>query len=202
MTDDKYLTRQTLLMRAKARSDQAAWEEFIEVYQAFIFHVIKRMNIRLDDQEDLVQEVLVLLWEKLESYNPEKGRFRSWLSFVIRNVVLNFIKKNNSQLKKIDRLAKDPSHDFSKEKTKDSEIDKLIEDEWKLHVSTLAFENIRSLFSGKAIEVFEMSLKGLSLNQISDELELPYNSVKVLKSRVKSRYMAEVKRLIHNFEEC
>ena len=202
MTDNEYLTRQTLLMRAKNRSDEQAWDEFVEIYKRFIYHIINRMNVRYDDREDLAQDVLMRLWEKLSTYDPEKGRFRSWLSFVIRNTVLNYVNKKKSDLKKIDRLTHDPSQNPEIKAGNNSEIDKMIEDEWKIHVSTLAFENIKGLFSGKAIEVFELSLKGLTNEEISKQLDIAPDSLKVLKSRVKSRYMAEVKRLINNFEEC
>lgn len=202
MTEDNYITRQTLLMRAINRSDEQAWNEFVEVYKRFIHHIIHRMNVPYDDREDLAQDVLMRLWEKLGTYDPEKGRFRSWLSYVIRNTVLNYVSKNKTNLKKIDRLTNDPSQNPEMKAGNNSEIEEMIEEEWKVHISTLAFENIKGLFSGKAINVFELSLKGLKNDEISQELDLPASSLKVLKSRVKSRYMAEVKRLINNFEEC
>ena len=201
MSDNEYLTRQTLLMRAKNRDDEQAWQEFIEIYKPFIFHIINRMNVAYDDREDLAQDVLIRLWEKLGTYDTDKGRFRSWLSFVIRNIVLNHIKKNKSNISKLDRLSNDPSQNPKLKQDFESDIDKMIEDEWKIHISTMAMENIKQLFSGNAIEVFELSLSGISSEEISQRLDIKIESIKVLKSRVKSRYMAEIKRLINNFEE-
>ncbi len=196
MNNDQYVTRQTLLMRARNRDDQDAWGEFVVVYQRFIYHVLNRMNVSENDFDDIVQEVLVRLWEKLGTYDPEKARFRSWLSFVIRNIVLNYIKKNNIRIEKMAQLA-----DESKESTRSqSEIDKMIEREWKLHISNLAMQTIKELFSGKAMEVFSLSLQGLDSEDISRHLNIARDSVKVLKSRVKNRYMSEVKRLINEYE--
>lgn len=196
--NDEYVTRQTLLMRARNRNDHDAWSEFVEVYQHFIFHVLNRMNVSENDFKDLVQEVLVRLWEKFGSYEPEKARFRSWLSFVIRNIVLNSIKKNSIRTEKMSQFA----DESDKYVTHQSDVEKMIEREWKLHISNLAMTTIKELFSGKAVEVFELSLQGFASDEISKRLNIARSSVKVLKSRVKSRYMAEVHRLINELEGC
>lgn len=196
MNEDKYVTRKTLLMRAKNRNDQDAWEEFVEVYRRFIYHVLNRMNVNENDFDDMVQEVLLRLWEKLGTYDPEKARFRSWLSFVIRNIVINSIRKKSLHVEKMEQLT-----DQLSSKSSQTEVEKMIEREWKLHVSNMAMTAIKELFSGKAVQVFELSLQGLDNAQISVKLGIGQNSVKVLKSRVKSRYMAEVQRLITEFEE-
>lgn len=196
MNDDKYVTRKTLLMRAKNRDDQDAWEEFVEVYRRFIYHVLNRMNVNDNDFDDMVQEVLLRLWEKLGTYDPEKARFRSWLSFVIRNIVINSIRKKSLHVEKMEQLT-----DRLSSKSSQTEVEKMVEREWKLHVSNMAMMTIKELFSGKAVQVFELSLLGLDNSQIGVKLGIGQNSVKVLKSRVKSRYMAEVQRLITEFEE-
>lgn len=196
MNDDKYVTRKTLLMRAKNRDDQDAWEEFVEVYRRFIYHVLNRMNVNDNDFDDMVQEILLRLWEKLGTYDPEKARFRSWLSFVIRNIVINSIRKKSLHVEKMEQLT-----DRLSAKSSQTEVEKMIEREWKLHVSNMAMMTIKELFSGKAVQVFELSLLGLDNSQIGVKLGIGQNSVKVLKSRVKSRYMAEVQRLITEFEE-
>ena len=200
MTDDKYLTRQTLLIRAQNQSDHEAWAEFIEVYKAFIYHILKRMNVKQADVDDLTQEILLRLWEKLDSYDASKGRFRTWMSFVIRNLVLNSIQKNNTRAQKLNQLAEDPSQPINFKENSDSELKKTIEREWKLYISNMALENIRELFSTNALEVFERSLNGQKNPQIVEELQLTESTVKVLKHRVKNRYITEVKRLITEFE--
>lgn len=197
MIEDNYRTRQTLLIRLHNQNDQKAWEEFIEVYQRFIYHILNRMQVHANDLDDLVQDVLLRLWKKLASYDPKKAKFRSWLSFVIRNTVLNDINKNKIRHQKLNQFSEDSK--LSKQPV--TEIDLLIEHEWKRHISNLAMTRVSTLFSGKAIDVFKYSLEGDSNEEISLKLNIKPDSVKVLKSRVKSRYMHEVKRLIHDFEE-
>ena len=47
---------------------------------------------RADCAEDLTQDVLLLLSQRLPHYHhePERGRFRSWLQAVVHNVVTDF----------------------------------------------------------------------------------------------------------------
>ena len=85
--------------------------------------------------------------------------------------------------------------------TSPAEIDNIIELEWKSHVSKLAFENVQKIFSGKAIDVFQLSTKGYTNQVISEKLDIKLDTVKVLKSRVKSRYIVELKKIIHEHEE-
>ena len=58
----------------------------------------------------------------------------------------------------------------------------------------------KKFFSGKAIEVFKLSSKGMSSSEISSELDIPVNTVYVLRNRVKVRLMSEMKNLRQSLE--
>ena len=189
-------TRQTLLMRAKNPDDHQAWEEFIEVYKRFIYHILHRMNIHENDFDDLVQEILLRLWKKLGSYNPEEGRFRSWLARVIRNLVLDYLDSADRRNRKHDLMEKEAYLYTASQ----SEQEKMIKKEWKLYLSKIALENMRKVFSGHAVDVLALSIKGVSNDDISKQLNIKPASVRVLKSRVNSRFLEEVKRLIRELE--
>ena len=196
MSDD-FTTRQTLLKRARNQSDNDAWEEFAAVYKTFICHILQQMKVI--DIEDLAQDVLLKLWKKLSSYDPAKARFRTWLSSVVRNIVLDHLRSYNSRCQREKKLVDEPSSYLNSSSS--SEIEKLIEQEWKAHLSNLALTNLKKLFSETAMAVFKMSLESQTPDQISQKLNIKRESVKVLKSRVRTRYVEEVKRLIRNFEE-
>ncbi|NQZ59514.1 MAG: sigma-70 family RNA polymerase sigma factor [Lentisphaeraceae bacterium] len=197
MPDKQYKTSQTLLLRARNSHDKNAWNEFSEAYRPFIYHVLKCMQVHQDDIDDLHQDILIRLWKKLALYDSGKGKFRSWLSFVVRNIVLNSFQKSETRIEKMAQLAKH----YEDNAASHTEVEKMIEREWKTHLLKLALENIQSLFSGKAVEAFELSLQGQNNTEIALNLKLTLNSVKALKNRVKIRYVAELKRLINNFEE-
>ena len=92
MVNDKYITRQTLLVRARDPENGDAWEEFIKFYKPFICQILHKMNININDFDDLVQEVLLKLWKGLGKYDNDKAKFRTWLSYVTRNTVISFFR--------------------------------------------------------------------------------------------------------------
>ena len=155
------------------------------------------MNINENDFDDLVQEVLLRLWKKLGTYNPDEGRFRSWLARVIRNLVLDYL-DSDSRRKRKHELAEQESYIYT---VPQSEQEKMIEKEWKLYLTNLALDNMRKVFSGNAVDVLALSFKGMSNDQISEKLKIKPASVRVLKSRVHSRFIEEVKRLIRDLEQ-
>jgi RNA polymerase sigma-70 factor (ECF subfamily) len=199
-SDDKYLTSQTLLMRAKNPDDHQAWEDFVAFYQRFIYHILHKMNISLNDFDDLVQVVLLRLWESLKNYEKMDCKFRSWLSQVTRNTVLNYLDKQQRQVKRQSQMGEYQDMQLKLNSYGDGELERLIENEWRAYVSTMALENIRKLFSGVAVEAFLLSQKEVSGDDIARELGIKKDSAYVLISRVKSKFIAEMKRLIHEME--
>jgi len=189
-----YITRNSLLLRACDKENYKAWEDFIEVYRRFIYFLLRKMSISDNDIDDLFQRVSMHLWKALPKYDRSKGKFRNWLSTLIRNEVLNYFRSLNSQKAKLTLGDEVIAID-------EPAIDKLIEDEWEKYILTMALENLEKVFSGQAIEVFRLSLAGLSNQEIAGKTDIKLDSVKVLKSRVKGRCIEEIKRLIEEFEQ-
>ena len=88
--EDLYLTRKTLLMRACDQKDQQAWEEFVAYYRPFIGIILRYLYVKEHDIDDLSQTVIINLWKKLDSFDADRSKFRTWLSTVIRNAVTTF----------------------------------------------------------------------------------------------------------------
>ncbi len=189
----EWATRQTLLQRAQNPDDNQAWEEFISYYHDFIQVLIYKLNFIGDDTDDLTQMILLNLWKNLEKYDKERASFRNWMGVIIRNTTVNYYRKRTNQ-------AKHDSIEVYLDKTPQSELDMIIEKEWKSYVCDLAFKKMQQLFSGNAIEVFDLSMQGLSTEAIAEKLELKKDSVYVLKNRVKKKFKEEVRALVTHLE--
>ena len=200
---DQFLTRETLLSRAKNQDDATAWEDFVNYYKDFIFIVIRHMNIPYADCEDLIQETLLKIWKNLQKFDVDNDRakFRTWLSTVIRNTVLNYIDKKNRNYKKQElvREEQEVRPDLFNQ-SNGSQLDEFIEKEWQVYVTNLAMKKIEPLFSPQAIEAFKRSLDGESTESIAEILNIKPNSVYKLKNRVKGRLILEIKALKRELE--
>ena len=77
-------TRTTLLARLrKDPANEAAWGEFVEHYGRHIHRWCRQWNLQDADAEDVTQEILVKLAQKLRGfvYDPSRS-FRGWLKTI------------------------------------------------------------------------------------------------------------------------
>ena len=181
-------TRLTLLEKIRDRHDEQSWEDFVDTYRPFVYSVCRQMNVNHYDAEELTQDVLLKLWEKLPEFQYSKsGRFRGWLCTVTGNAVKNFFRgnqrRNERQQKYCDTEIDTP------------EIEKIAEENWKKYAVVRAMENIRPLFSELVIEAFEMLNQGKSRTEVAQALDIPANRVSVYKERVLRRLSAEIRRI-------
>ena len=194
---ENWNTKASLLERAQNQEDHSAWDEFVNFYKNFIRVVIVKSGINFDDIDDLVQDVLVKVWKGLPNYEYRKNqtKFRTWLSVIIRNILRDYIDKKKR--KGGDKLELDEG--IICELTTDR-IEEKIQEEWKVHLTNLAIENVKKCFSGQAIDVFLLSLKGDDAKQISQKLNVTVDSVYVLRRRVKVALQQEIDKIREKIE--
>lgn len=194
-------TRITLLQRAKDSSDQAVWAELSDYYRGFISMLLKDMRVPMMYHDDLIQEIMLKLWTSINKFNIHEGRarFRTWLSKVIRNCVIDYMKSEKSR-KKREEASGEEDNQFNLFQQKASDLEEIIHQEWMDYMLHKAITHLKKSFSGHAIDIFMMSSQGKTVDEICEALNVPANTVYVLRSRVKSKFMAELKQLRELFE--
>lgn len=197
---DALNTRVSLLQRARDGSNELAWEELLGFYNPFISKVLGSMGFKGADLDDARQQVVLRLWKGLKTYHrdEQRAKFRTWFARLIRNTALNIIRSKNRQ-------PEGPSLDDENTGqamvlSDDPEITDKVEQEWQRYVVELAMERVEKMFSGHAITVFKMSLDGKTVEAISEELSIKTNTVYILKHRVKTVLMKEIKALRTDLE--
>src|SRR5437868_15484531 len=79
-------TRASLLLRLRDPQDEAAWEQFVDLYGPLVYGYARKQGLQDADAADLCQDVLGAVAGavgRLE-YDPAKGTFRNWLFTVVR----------------------------------------------------------------------------------------------------------------------
>ena len=142
---------------------------------------------------------MLSLWKRLPELDVEKLRFRNYLSTVTKNTVLNFIRSRKRRIEREEKALADTTLTYL-DSIRLPDIEEIAEKEWRIHLTHLALENIEPLFSKNAINVFKLSLKGLTAQQIADQEEITLSTVNTLKSRVKARFKSELDQLRHELE--
>src|SRR6476646_2799972 len=85
-------TRFTLLTQLRQDpTDQAGWDEFVERYGRHIYRWCRQWKLQDADAEDVTQDVLVKLTQKLRTfaYDPSRS-FRAWLKTVAHHAWRDF----------------------------------------------------------------------------------------------------------------
>ncbi|MCM8531604.1 MAG: RNA polymerase sigma factor [Lentisphaeraceae bacterium] len=199
---ENWQTRQTLLQRAKNPDDHKAWEDFEQYYREFIRMVLFQMNCRVNDHADLVQDILVKIWKTLPelNYDRDRARFRTWLSHLIRNKVIDYFRKEKRISKKQERVQEESEVDKASKIVSEPELENIIRKEWEVYIVKLALQNISSLFTDRAIEAFQLGMDGVKTVDIAAKIGIKENSVIKLRNRVKQRLIKEIQHLREELE--
>lgn len=197
---DQYNTRQTLIQRIKDQPDEKSWDEFVRIYRPYIYAIIRNMNVSVDDIDDLVQQVCIKVWKNISGMElTATHRFRSWLSSVTINCTRDYFRKSARDAARVEKASEDESLNYLR-LVDEPEIDRIAQREWEIHLTNLAMENIEPLFTQKTIEVFMLSLDGLSAKEIAAKTELSENAVYYQKNRFKRRLVLEIAHLREELE--
>jgi RNA polymerase sigma factor (sigma-70 family) len=81
-----------LIRRCKA-GDAVAWEELVRGYNRRIYNICYRFTGSADQAEDLTQEVFVRMFRSLNSYDPDKAAFNTWITTLTRNLLVDNFRK-------------------------------------------------------------------------------------------------------------
>lgn len=81
----------TLLERLQRRPDAASWQRLVDIYAPLIRRRLSRTPIQPVDHDDLTQEVLKVVVQKLPDFERRReGSFRAWLRIVTANCLREY----------------------------------------------------------------------------------------------------------------
>lgn len=196
-TQNTYSTRYTLIERIQNGDDHEAWEDFVGHYKPFIYFLLNQMEIHTSDQDDMVQEILIRLHNKVGQYIQERALFRSWLGSVIKNTVKNCLDKNNRR-----RVNDNEVSNSLKilESYSMSEFEERTEQEWKEYITNQAIEQLRPIFSESMVECFRLTLNNVPVEEIAKQLNIKKETVYIIRTRMGKRVMLKMQELIRELE--
>ena len=68
----------------------------VRKYQQRIYWLIRKMVIDHDDADDLVQEVFIKVWQKLDQFRQD-AKLYTWIYRIATNETLNFLRKKRNK---------------------------------------------------------------------------------------------------------
>ena len=191
-----YETRQTLLQKIQQSHNENSWEEFDGIYRPYVAAVIRKLGVSESLIDDLVQDVMLKIWKALPNfeYRPDHCHFRSWLSRICRNTVINFYNKRSSRQ---DRMTEGDEAALAKLSSDSgaNELEDIAEREWRIYVADKAWQNIKDRYQSNAQSIYLLSLEGRSAADIAKELGVAENTVHIYRKRLQAAMQKEILRL-------
>jgi RNA polymerase sigma-70 factor (ECF subfamily) len=80
------------LLKRISERDAVSFQAFYKKYSGLIFASISNVLNDHHDTEDVMQEVLVQVWNKAHLYEPRKGKPLTWLTTLARNRAIDRIR--------------------------------------------------------------------------------------------------------------
>lgn len=110
------------LMAGLAAGDIASLEALYDRYSGLVFSVSLRILLDRQLAEDVTQEVFLRLWRRPWAFQPDRGRFLSWLMSVTRNRAIDE-QRRLSRRDQRERQGDDPAPELPDERVADPAVE-------------------------------------------------------------------------------
>ncbi len=189
-------TRVSLLVRLRDAQDADAWSQFTDIYGPLVFRFGLRYGMQEADAADLVQEVMSQVARSIAKfeYDPQLGKFRSWLYKIAKRTAGRAASKRQRQplgtgdTAVVETLQRIPDDDVDGEK--------LWEKQYQTQLLTWAAEQIHEQFQPHTWQAFwRTAVEGQSPQAVAEQLSLNVGSVYVAKNRVMKRLAAKIREI-------
>ena len=85
------------ILRACLEGDTSSFEMLVEKYQSLVCAITYSAAGRIDESEELAQQVFINAWKNLYQLN-DHSKFKAWLVSITKNIIKDSLKKNNRSI--------------------------------------------------------------------------------------------------------
>jgi RNA polymerase sigma-70 factor (ECF subfamily) len=185
-------TRLSLIARLKDRADESAWTEFVEVYRPVIYRLACRRGLQHADAEDLAQQVLAAVARAVHRWQPDenRGRFRTWLHRIARNLIINRLTRSAPDRASGDEAVQEVLAQQEAPEGPDSE---LLRVESRREVFQWAARHIREEFQPDTwLAFWRTAVEGQGVEEVAEGLGKNPGAVYAARGRVMRRLREKV----------
>ena len=185
----------TLLARLRQHpTDQAAWGVFVERYGRHIYRWCRQWKLQDADAEDVTQDILVKLAQKLRAfaYDPSRS-FRGWLKTLAHHAWRDFVDSPRRA-----RATAGDSQIWELLRTLEAREDLVqrLEEAFDLELLEAANVRVRLRVAPHTWEAFRLvALEGMPVAEVAATVQMQVAMVYVAKSKVQKMLREEIQKL-------
>ena len=189
-------TRASLLVRIRDRQDQGAWAEFVDIYEPVLYRLARQRGFQDADARELTQEVFVAVASAIDRWevDPARGRFRTWLFRIARNLSINLLSSRRRHAQGSGDTGVQAL--LEQQPGRNGDESALFEREYKRELFGRAAVRVRGQFREASWQAFwRTSVEGEEVTEAARALGLSVGAVYIARSRVMARLRDEIQRL-------
>lgn len=185
-------TSVSLLRRLKRPDEAAAWQRFVDLYAPMIHGWVKRQGLSDSDADDLSQEVMTVLIDKLPEFEYAADKsFRGWLKTVTLNKTRDFYRRRAARRQASQTVFEEPAGD-------PEHLEFIEAAEYRAQLVGRALRIMRAEFRAETWQAcWRLLVEEQPARQVAEELGITVNAVYIAKSRVLRRLREELDGLLH-----
>ncbi len=181
-------TRPSLLLRIRDHADIGAWQTFDAIYRPMLFRFGRASGLSHADAEDVAQHCLTAVADHIQefSYDPRKGRFKSWLRTLVNNRVRNLRRRP------IEHQAN--TADFRDQQQREPAPDEVFDRIWMEEHLWHSLGELRAEVDETTFLAFQhYVIDQWPIDKVCNELGLKPNNVYTIKWRLTERVAEKMK---------
>jgi len=162
----RQLDQDQLIAQLRAKS-KSAFSYLYDHYSPAIFGIISRIIPEEEVAEEVLHDVFLKYWEKIEHYDHSKGRLFTWMANLARNQSID--KLRSKELKRAEKTDSLESYVSDKEDTNGT----------SQKVDAIGLKEVLKTLREEERFIVELAyFKGYTQSEISEEYEIPLGTVK------------------------
>lgn len=169
----RYMTNKTdqELLHFIQLGNSNAYEVLYERYVSLVFSLTLQIVSDQALAQEIVQDAFVKVWTHPESYQPNRGRFSSWLLTLTRNTAIDALRKKNRQ----QRFSLTPPLILNDMVSENLNLSSQLEQ----NEFSQAIQNSLSHLNPEQYELLDLTYwKGYTLSEVAELKQLPLGTIK------------------------
>jgi len=163
------------------QEQQQLFQEIIEQHKGILFKVARAYCQNEDDRQDLIQEMMIQIWQSIHKYNNQ-FKMSTWLYRISLNIAISFYRKNSTRTNKFtilnEQMAQMPVEDKTEKEQQLNLLEQFI-GELKEIDKALMLLYLEDKSHTEIAEILGMSATnvGTKIGRIKDKLKIRFSQL-------------------------
>jgi RNA polymerase sigma factor (sigma-70 family) len=158
-------TEKELIALLKQR-DEKAFSYLYDNYSGALYSIITQILENTELANDVLQEVFINIWRKIDTYDPAKGRLYTWMLNISRNASIDQLRSKNYQ-------------NSQKNQSIPENVDGLAGSSMQMSVDSIGLKKMLEKLKMEQRVLIELAyFKGYTHEEIAEMEDIPLGTVK------------------------